>query len=110
MPDNPTEAGGIGTSRDAFYRQLTRFATASRRRPSNLGTPTVDEESPCPRPSLYPFRATVGETFADFINGKLGDNLNTTTVVMGSLLVLALVAQFAVPAYVPAIYWVTVCS
>ena len=51
---------------------------------------------------------TVGETFADFINGKLGDNLNTTTAVMGSLLIVALVVQFRVPAYVPAVYWVAV--
>ena len=51
---------------------------------------------------------TVGETFADFINGKLGDNLNTTTIVMGALLAIAFVFQFRVPEYIPAIYWVTV--
>jgi uncharacterized membrane-anchored protein len=51
---------------------------------------------------------TVGETFADYINTKLGDNLNTTTVVMGSILVVSLIAQFKTPEYVPAVYWVTV--
>ena len=51
---------------------------------------------------------TVGETFADFINGKLGDNLTTTTLVMGSLLIVALVVQFRVPEYIPAVYWVAV--
>jgi uncharacterized membrane-anchored protein len=51
---------------------------------------------------------TVGETFADFINGKLGDNLNVTTLVMGSLLAVALVVQFRVPEYIPAVYWVAV--
>jgi uncharacterized membrane-anchored protein len=51
---------------------------------------------------------TVGETFADFVNGKLGDNLSTTTAVMGTLLVIALVFQFRAPKYVPAIYWATV--
>lgn len=51
---------------------------------------------------------TVGETFADFINGKLGDNLTTTTLVMGSLLVVALVVQFRTSQYVPVVYWVTV--
>jgi uncharacterized membrane-anchored protein len=51
---------------------------------------------------------TVGETFADFLNGKLGDNLNTTTAVMGSLLVVSLIVQFSVRRYVPTIYWVTV--
>ncbi len=51
---------------------------------------------------------TVGETFADFINGKLGDNLTTTTAVMGSLLIVALIVQFRVPEYIPAVYWVAV--
>jgi uncharacterized membrane-anchored protein len=51
---------------------------------------------------------TVGETFADFINGKLGDNLNTTTSVMSGFLVVALVFQFRARKYVPAIYWITV--
>ena len=51
---------------------------------------------------------TVGETFADYINGKLGDNLNTTTIVMGSGLVVALIVQFRMRKYVPAVYWVTV--
>ena len=51
---------------------------------------------------------TVGETFADYINKKLGDNLNTTTVVMSVLLVVALIFQFRAPKYIPSIYWVTV--
>ena len=51
---------------------------------------------------------TVGETFADYINTKLGDNLNKTTLVMGSILVVSLIAQFKVPEYIPAVYWVTV--
>jgi uncharacterized membrane-anchored protein len=51
---------------------------------------------------------TVGETFADFINGKLGDNLNTTTIVMGVLLIAGLIVQFRVPEYIPAVYWVAV--
>jgi uncharacterized membrane-anchored protein len=51
---------------------------------------------------------TVGETFADYVNGKLGDNLNTTTAVMSSLLVVSLIVQFRVRRYIPAVYWVTV--
>ena len=51
---------------------------------------------------------TVGETFADFINGKLGDNLTNTTILMGSLLAVALFVQFRVPEYIPAVYWVAV--
>ena len=51
---------------------------------------------------------TVGETFADYINTKLGDNLNKTTLVMGSILIVSLIVQFKVPEYIPAVYWVTV--
>ena len=51
---------------------------------------------------------TVGETFADFLNGKLGDNLNRTTLVMGSCLALALLVQFRMRRYVPGVYWVAV--
>ena len=51
---------------------------------------------------------TVGETFADYLNGKLGDNLTRTTLVMGSILVVSLIVQFKVPEYIPAVYWVTV--
>lgn len=51
---------------------------------------------------------TVGETFADYMNTKLGDNLNKTTMVMGAFLVVALVVQFKTPEYVPVVYWVTV--
>ncbi len=51
---------------------------------------------------------TVGETFADFLNGKLGDNLTRTTLVMGSVLIVSLIVQFRVPEYIPSVYWVTV--
>lgn len=51
---------------------------------------------------------TVGETFADWVNGRLGDNINKTTLVMGGLLVVALVVQFRVPEYIPGVYWVAV--
>lgn len=51
---------------------------------------------------------TVGETFADYINTKLGDSLNKTTIVMGSILIVSLIVQFKVPEYIPAVYWVTV--
>ena len=51
---------------------------------------------------------TVGETFADNINTRLGDNLTKTTVVMGSILIVSLIVQFRVPEYIPVIYWVAV--
>jgi uncharacterized membrane-anchored protein len=51
---------------------------------------------------------TVGETFADNINTRLGDNLTKTTVVMGSILIVSLIVQFRVPEYIPVVYWVAV--
>jgi uncharacterized membrane-anchored protein len=51
---------------------------------------------------------TTGETAADYLNFDLGLGLTSTTYLMGTLLVAALVAQFAVRRYIPAIYWLTV--
>ena len=51
---------------------------------------------------------TVGETAADYLNGSLHLGLTGTTVVMGSLLVVALIAQFRAQKYVPGIYWLAV--
>ena len=51
---------------------------------------------------------TVGETFADFLNDKLGFGLNGTSVVMSILLIGVLVVQFRKDRYVPAIYWLAV--
>ncbi|MCU1688868.1 MAG: hypothetical protein JWN61_522 [Pseudonocardiales bacterium] len=51
---------------------------------------------------------TVGETAADYLNDNLGLGLSGATYIMGGLLVMALVAQFALGRYVPPIYWVTV--
>ncbi|MDQ6649166.1 MAG: hypothetical protein M3Z02_03455 [Actinomycetota bacterium] len=48
---------------------------------------------------------TVGESFADFINTTLGLGLTGTTLVMGTLLACALVVQFRLRRYVPAVYW-----
>lgn len=51
---------------------------------------------------------TVGETAADYLNMTLGWGLTSTTVVTVVLLILSLVAQFAVRRYIPLIYWWTV--
>src|SRR4029077_12317619 len=51
---------------------------------------------------------TVGETFADFLNDKLGFGLNGTSVVMSILLIGVLVVQFRKDRYVPAMYWLAV--
>ena len=51
---------------------------------------------------------TVGETAADFLNVDLGLGLAVTSVIMAVLLVAALVAQFQLRRYVPAVYWLSV--
>src|SRR5439155_16918188 len=51
---------------------------------------------------------TVGETFADFLNDKLGLGLTGTSVAMTAVLVVALVFQFRKDRYVPSIYWLSV--
>lgn len=51
---------------------------------------------------------TVGETAADFLNVNLKLGLGGTSIVMGALLAIALVVQFRVRKYVPAIYWIAV--
>lgn len=51
---------------------------------------------------------TVGETAADFLNTKLNLGLTGTTLIMGSLLLIALVFQFRSRRYVPGIYWLAV--
>jgi uncharacterized membrane-anchored protein len=59
---------------------------------------------------------TVGETFADFLNGTLADawgltdgqGLQVISAIMGSALVVMLVIQFSVRKYIPVIYWLTI--
>jgi len=51
---------------------------------------------------------TVGESFADYINETLGFGLTNTTVMFSIALVVALVVQFRLTRYVPAVYWLSV--
>ena len=51
---------------------------------------------------------TIGETAADFINGKFNLGLTGTTLIMSSLLIIALIFQFKAPRYVPTKYWIAV--
>ena len=51
---------------------------------------------------------TVGETAADYLNTTMKLGLTGTTLVMGSLLIVALIVQFRLRKYVPAVYWVTI--
>lgn len=51
---------------------------------------------------------TVGETAADFLNTNLNLGLTNTTYIMGTLLIAALIFQFAFRRYVAGIYWLAV--
>ena len=51
---------------------------------------------------------TVGETFADLLNNKLGLGLTMTTYIVGTFLAVMLIAQFTLIRYVPAVYWISV--
>jgi uncharacterized membrane-anchored protein len=51
---------------------------------------------------------TVGESLADYINETLGFGLGNTTILFSAALIVVLVAQFRVRAYVPGIYWLAV--
>lgn len=51
---------------------------------------------------------TVGETAADFLNVNLNLGLTKTSMVMGSLLLVALFLQIRAKRYIPWIYWLAV--
>src|SRR5260221_4703019 len=51
---------------------------------------------------------TVGETFSDFFNEKLGIGLRNTSIAAGLILAVVLALQFKVKKYVPVVYWLTV--
>ncbi|WEO75962.1 hypothetical protein BJQ94_11300 [Cryobacterium sp. SO2] len=51
---------------------------------------------------------TVGETAADFLNVDLGLGLTLTSIVMAVFLIAALLVQFTLRRYVPAVYWLAV--
>jgi uncharacterized membrane-anchored protein len=51
---------------------------------------------------------TVGESFADWINAKLGVGLNATAMIFTVLFAVVLVLQLRLNRYVPYVYWLTV--
>lgn len=51
---------------------------------------------------------TVGETAADYLNGRLNFGLTNTTYLTGALLLVVLVFQFMLRRYIPAVYWLAV--
>src|SRR5260370_28579245 len=51
---------------------------------------------------------TVGETASDYLAGNLSLGLTKTTIITGSVLVVALIFQFRLRRYVPAVYWLSV--
>lgn len=54
------------------------------------------------------FATTVGETAADFLNSKFHLGLTKTSLIMASLLGIALVFQFTRRRYIPVVYWIVV--
>lgn len=53
---------------------------------------------------------TVGETFADYLNGTLGWGLSNTALAMTGFLIVVLIVQFSLRKYVPAVYWLTIVA
>jgi uncharacterized membrane-anchored protein len=53
---------------------------------------------------------TVGETLADYLNSTLGLGDNGTILVMVSVLLVLLLAQFIARKYVPSIYWAAIVA
>jgi uncharacterized membrane-anchored protein len=51
---------------------------------------------------------TMGETAADYLGVNLGLGLTKTSLIMGAVLIVALIAQFAQKRYVPWSYWLAV--
>lgn len=51
---------------------------------------------------------TVGETFADYLSDTVGLGLSKTTYIMGTALIVVLIAQFLTKRYVAGVYWLAV--
>ena len=76
-------------------------------------TPVATAENKVPQPTasfwiIKVLATTVGETFADFLGTSLNLGLTSTTIIMATLLVVALVFQFRSSRYVPSFYWLAV--
>src|SRR6184192_4065344 len=87
--------------------------------PRFLGGPMTDARATHPLLSKVPqvtvffwiikvLCTTVGETASDYLSENIGLGLYHTSMVAGALLAVALVAQFAVKKYIPALYWIVV--
>ena len=51
---------------------------------------------------------TIGETAADYLNTTFKLGLTGTSLIMGSLLAVALIVQFRARRYVPVVYWISI--
>jgi len=93
---------------------LTHAETTSRRLdPVGLSPTTRQMLNKVPEVTVYfwvikVLCTTVGETAADFLDGTVGFGLTNTTFATSAVLVLALVWQFRLRAYVPFVYWLAV--
>ncbi len=89
------------------------MAISENRRPTD--TPTIGRSmlNKVPEVTIYFWIikilcTTVGETAADFLNVNLNFGLTNTTYIMSTLLIAALILQFAFRRYVAGIYWLAV--
>jgi len=81
--------------------------------PSNARTVARNVFSKVPEITLYfwvikVLCTTVGETFADLLDTNFDLGLSNLTLIMGSLLIVALFFQFRAKRYVPSLYWLAV--
>ena len=81
--------------------------------PSNARTVARNLFSKVPEITLYfwvikVLCTTVGETFADLLDTNFDLGLTNLTLIMGSLLIVALFFQFRAKRYVPSLYWLAV--
>lgn len=88
-------------------------ATTSPGRTSHLSPSTRQMLNKVPEATLFFWivkimATTVGETVSDYFNTTLNFGLVGTFFVMASILIVALVVQFRLRQYIPAVYWFVV--
>lgn len=81
--------------------------------PTNSGRPRLAMLNKVPEVTLVFWvikilATTVGETAADYLNVDLNLGLTLTSGIMAALLAIALVVQFRLRRYTPAVYWLAV--
>ncbi len=107
----------LAADKAACYQSFGALRTRYRMSSTSANTPigaTIEKAiNRVPEVTLYFWiikilATTVGETAADYLNTTLNFGLSKTTYVMSALLAIALIVQFALKRYVPAVYWLAV--